>query len=335
MSQEHFRSRRTRKQMGKLARLSVLAVLLTACAQPGSAQSVRELHRTFAVALAEPVSLQLELSEGVLQIAYSRDGQVSIAAIVQVPAGMNLGEEFLDTRLIIEEVGNRIKIRSRSHAEGPQDGIKISYRVDVPYRTEVHSFLGRGKQSFTGITGPVRAESNTGDIKASYVSNGVVAHAGSGDLDFQVIGERIEAKTGGGNIACIRAAKGVSAETGDGDISLMVVGSSTATVKHGTGRIDVGGVRGTLAASTDGGDLHVKAVPHEDWELNSARGNIRIELPPAAKFEVDATTDSGSFLINRDDIENANVDSRHFSQKANGGGKRIAIHTGSGRIVIT
>ena len=34
-----------------------------------------------------------------------------------------------------------------------------------------------------------------------------------------------------------------SAETGDGDVTLIVVGPSTATVKKGSGRIDVGAAR--------------------------------------------------------------------------------------------
>ena len=45
----------------------------------------------------------------------------------------------------------------------------------------------------------------------------------------------------------------------------MVVGPSKATVKKGTGRIEVGAARGGFMGSTAGGDLHVKAAPHDDW----------------------------------------------------------------------
>jgi len=313
--------------------LGVLAILLAVCAQPAVAQSVRELHRTFTVSLAAPVDLKVDLSQGDLQIAYSREGQVSISAVVQIPAGMTVPEDFLDTQVTIETVGNHLEIRDQLRA-GPNE-IKIAYTIDVPYRTEVHSTLDRGKQTITGITGPVKADSHKGNINVSYVSGSVAAQTGSGDMDFQVIGDRVEAKTGSGNISCSRSAKGISAETEDGDISLMVVGPSTASVRHGSGRIDAGGVRGTLLASTDAGDLHVKAVPHDDWQLTSAAGNVRIELPPAAKFEVDATTISGEVLINRDDLEKTNAAAGHFDQKANGGGKRVQIHTDRGKIVIT
>src|SRR5262249_38797165 len=100
------------------------------------------------------------------------------------------------------------------------------------------------------------------------------------------------------------------------------------------GRVDAGGVRGTLVASTDAGDLHVKAVPHDDWHLSSVSGTIRVELPPAAGFEVDANTISGEVSIGRDDLDKRTAGGRHFNQKANGGGKRIELRTEAGRIVI-
>jgi hypothetical protein len=112
------------------------------------------------------------------------------------------------------------------------------------------------------------------------------------------------------------------------------VGPSKANVKNGTGRIDLEGIRGSFTGSTARGDLHVKGVPHEDWQLNSAAGNIRIELPPAARFEVDATTNFGEVVNDRDDIASTNGEVRHLHRKVNGGGKLIEMHTDIGRIVI-
>ena len=127
--------------------------------------------------------------------------------------------------------------------------------------------------------GPVNTEVGGGDVDLSYVSLGVAAQALAGNLSFEVIGGRIEAHTGQGNIVCLRAPQGINAGTQDGDISLAVVGASNAVVKSGHGRIDVGGARGGLLASTSAGDLHVKAIPHEDWQLSSRSGTVRVELP--------------------------------------------------------
>src|SRR5262249_52325426 len=138
----------------------------------------------------------------------------------------------------------------------------ISYRIDVPYRTEVQSSLSSGKQTITGVMGPINALADRGDIRISYVAKAVSAETGKGSLFLEVIGERANVAARAGSISCLRIAQGVNAETGDGDISLTVVGPSEARVRQGAGRIDAGGVRGTLIASTDAGDLHVKGVPH-------------------------------------------------------------------------
>jgi len=316
------------------AQTLALAAALTTCAQLGFGQSVREYHRTLTVTSADPVTLDAHLIEGELQIAYGRDEQVSIMATARVPAGMKAGEESLAAPISVEQDGNHVQVRSPSGAGSAVDKIRIACRIDVPYRTEVHSVVDNGKQTITGIMGPVKTRTKKGDIKVSYISKGALAEADSGDLDLEVIGARVEARTGAGAISCIRALQGVDAETGDGDIVLMVVGPSKATVKKGTGRIEVGAARGGLVGSTDGGDLRVKATPHDDWRLSSVSGSIRVELPPAARFEVNATTNSGEVLINRDDIERPNASVRNLRQKVNGGGKRIEARTESGKIVI-
>lgn len=128
--------------------------------------------------------------------------------------------------------------------------------------------------------------------------------------------------------------QGVSAETGEGDITLMVVGPSTAIVKKGIGRIDVGGARDSFVGSTDGGNLHVKAIPHQDWQLSSASGDVRVELPPSAKFELEASTKPGELQFDRDDITRPDANALQLHRAVNGGGKRIAVHTESGRISI-
>ncbi len=149
-----------------------------------------------------------------------------------------------------------------------------------------------------------------------------------------IIGEHVEAKADSGNISCTRLPQGVSAETGDGDITLMVVGPSTAIVKKGNGRIDVGGARSSFVGSTDAGDLHVKAIPHDNWQLTSATGSVRLELPPPSRFELDASTETGKFQIDLDGIRVPDSDVHQVRQDVNGGGKRIQVHTESGTIMI-
>jgi putative adhesin len=275
----------------------------------------------------------VDVAEGELQVSYGRDGEVSIAALAKSSAQAGIPDSFLPALLSIEQSGNHITI----HASEPpphQERISILYRIDVPYRTKLTSKINSGKHVITGILGPVDAVTNKGEIKAAYISSELKARVGTGNLDLQVIGGHVDAVAGSGNISGMRLPQGISAETGEGDITLMVVGPSTAIVKKGTGRIEVGGARDTLAGSTDRGDLHVKAIPHQDWQLSSASGDVRVELPPSAKFELEASTNTGELQFDWDDIIRPDANALQLHQAINGGGKRIAVHTESGRISI-
>src|SRR5215831_3796433 len=59
-----------------------------------------------------------------------------------------------------------------------------------------------------------------------------------------------------------------------GIFSLAAVAASPAIVKSGKGRTDISGARRALLASTSGGDLCVKAVPHDYYQLSSRSGTI-------------------------------------------------------------
>ena len=301
-----------------------------------SAQTSTEFRRTLAVTPTEPLTLEVEISSGDLQILYGRDGEVSITGTAKASqdAAAHLDDNYFPQVLNLSQEGNHLTLRHAVNSAYPEKGIAVLYRIDVPYRTKVIARTTRGKQSITGLLGPVQATTEAGDIKAAYISLAMQAKVGRGNIDLQVIGERAEAKTGVGNISCERIPQGVTAETGDGDITLMVTGPSTAVVNKGTGRIDVGGARGSLTASTAEGDLHIKAIPHDDWKLTSSSGTIRLELPPQAKITLDASTSTGEFQLDRDDITKPQAEIRHIVQEVNGGGKRIEVITGSGKIVI-
>jgi DUF4097 and DUF4098 domain-containing protein YvlB len=312
------------------SRAMTLVALLASSLGVNASLVSREIHRTFAVSTAEPVSLLVELREGDLRIAYAREGEVSISAVPQDASNIDL--ESLATRVAITQAGNRVEIRERRGSDN--QSLKLTYTIDVPYRTEIRSSVQHGNQTMTGVMGPVSAKGGSGDIEVTYISLGVVASAQTGNVSCEVVGGRIEVRTGAGNIECRRALQGIDAETGSGDIALAVVGSSVAVVRGGVGRIDIAGARGALFASTSAGDVHVKAIPHDSWKLRSRSGAVRVTLPPALGFELDAVTASGEIMTSREDLANSNAGLRHLTAHANAGGKRVEVRTDIGNIVI-
>ncbi len=292
-----------------------------------------EFHRTLSVSNAEPVMLAIDISKGDIDIAYSRDGEVTITASAQSSDQNKIDETYFQIALGVTQVRNRISIQQTPNFIIPDDNLKLRYRIEVPYRTEITSSVKHGKQTVRGVTGPVDLKGN-GDVSVAYVSATVTVELERGNLDCQMIGDRVVARSSTGNISAERLPKGIHAETGDGDIKLMVIGPSEAKVHAGSGRIEVGGARDTLSAATDSGDIRVQAVPHADWNLNSNSGSIRLELPPRAAFDLQASSATGKLQFDRDDLPAVSPNARTLAQKVNGGGRKVAASTKSGAIWI-
>ena len=275
-------------------------------------------QRAFTTSINEPVILSVAVSGGSVTIGYSHDDEVDIYASGKDAGGKDLSAEFFKSKLLIEQKDNSVSIREVPGLGSMFGSLyNIDYRIDVPYRTEVDSTVsGTGNQTLEGVYGPAKLVSGAGDIDAKYVRFA-----------------RVDARTGKGNISCTRCFE-VDAETGDGNISLLENGNSKALVKSGRGRIEVAGARGAVDASTQAGTLQIKAVQSDDWQLASASGNIRIELPPQAKFEIEASSDSGEINIERDDVPKPEGEGHHLHEQVNGGGKHIFVHSVKGNISI-
>jgi DUF4097 and DUF4098 domain-containing protein YvlB len=269
-------------------------------------------ERVLDVGIENSIVLEVSLSKGDVYVSYNRDGQVSIEVVSKSTISKTAADEFLKDNLRIEQKENQVTVHVASTLPSPD----FLYRIGVPFRTKLISSVEVGNQKVLGIAGPADITSGVGDVDVN-----IVRFAG------------VKARTGKGKITCKRAIQ-VDAETQSGNITLIEDGASRAMVRTGLGRIEIGGARGTVEASTDGGEIHIKAVPVNDWQFTSVSGNIRIELPPKSQFDFDARTVSGQVSIEREGMQAPVDDPRHFQQKVDGGGKQIQAHTVGGNITI-
>jgi DUF4097 and DUF4098 domain-containing protein YvlB len=275
------------------------------------------VRRTLDVGLKDPVVLDLVVAAGNVRVAYSRDGELALSVSAHDVKGEEISEEFWGPGLTVEQDGPRIRIRTLPD-RFPRAAPKVSYQIDVPFRTEVKAaILGAGNLTVIGITGPATLETAEGNIEVAFVPR-----------------YRVEARTGKGNISCLRIREKVYAEAGSGNIVLMQDGPSRAVVKSGLGSIEAAGARGSLFASTDKGDVHVKAVLYDTWQLTSRTGNIRIEMPKETKFNLDADAVSGTISVERDDMQKPASEIHELHQQVNGGGTRVSVHSTAGYIFV-
>lgn len=98
--------------------------------------------------------------------------------------------------------------------------------------------------------------------------------------------------------------------------------------------IAIGGARGTVKASTDKGDIPVKAMNWDDWPLTSQSGNIRVEVPSDAEIRANLLTSSGVISVWRPDMNEPDEGAHGLLQSVNGGGKRIEARSDSGNISV-
>jgi DUF4097 and DUF4098 domain-containing protein YvlB len=273
-------------------------------------------RQTLVVGLKDPVVLDVAVERGDVRVTYSRDGEVGVGVSAHDGTGKDISDEFLRRGLTVKQDGSHIQVRSLTDLF-PGATPKIFYQIDVPSRTEMKaSIFGTGNLTVIGISGPAVLTTVEGNIEVA-----------------DVLRSRVEARTGKGKISCIKVRE-VDAETGSGNIVLMEDGPSRAVVKKGLGMIEAAGARGSLAVSTDRGDVHVKAVLHDTWQLTSVGGNIRIEMPPKTRFNLDADTVSGGISVEREDMQKPSSEVHEIHQQVNGGGSRVSAHTTAGNILI-
>jgi len=299
-----------------------VAAVVAISSHGGSALAVEKMpvfQRTVETGVKDPVSLSVAVAAGNVDISYSRDDQIAVYAFGKGATGENLPEDYFKTNLIIEQKDGVVSIRdSRLDVPSLLGSLSsVTYRIEVPYRTKVESTIsGTGNQTLIGVFGPATLITGVGDIDARYVRFAT-----------------LHASTGKGNINCIRDFQ-VDAQTDAGNITLMEDGDSKAVVKAGHGRIEVGGARGSVDASTQAGPLRIKALLSGDWQLKSDSGSIVVQLPPQAKFDIEASSDSGEIIANRDDMQTSEAEIHHLQKQVNGGGKHIVARSVKGSISI-
>jgi len=271
------------------------------------------VRQTLDVGLTDLVVLDVAVAAGDVRVAYSRDGELAVNVSAQDTNGKEISEQFWT----VEQDGPRIRIRSIP-GQFPGAGAKVSYQIDVPFRTEVNAAIrGAGNLTVIGITGPAALTTAEGNIEVTYVPR-----------------YRVEARTGKGKISCVRIRGEAYAETGSGNIVLMEDGPSQAVVKSGLGSIEAVGAQGSLFASTDKGGVHVKAALYGTWQLTSGAGDVRVEMPPKTKFNLDANAISGSISVERDDMQKPAGEIHQLQQQVNGGGTLVSVHSTAGHIFV-
>jgi DUF4097 and DUF4098 domain-containing protein YvlB len=233
----------------------------------------------------------------------------------------------------IKQTGNMITI-GRIEDRELRRNVSIDYELTVPSHTKLLTETGSGDQEITNVSGPLRAQTGSGNVVASGIGGDARLSTGSGDVKLDDVSGRLYAKTGSGNIVARNVKSGMDAETGSGDIEYDQTQGGDVAARTGSGNIRLRSVKGGLDASTGSGDVTVDGEVLGAWEVETGSGNINLRVPTQSNFDVKAWSSSGSVTIDHPVTMQGTMRRNRVEGKVGSGGALLSLHTGSGDINI-
>ncbi len=248
-------------------------------------------------------NVAVSTGSGYIHLRPGSDGQIHIAAHLKAGNGW-FGGSDVESR--IEQIvrdppilqnGNDITIGER-HSSDRYRNISIDYEVTLPQGSSIE------------------------------------ASTGSGDVELQDVGARFKGSSGSGSVRARNLHGPANLETGSGDIELNENAPGDVRAQTGSGSVRLNGISGGLKAGTGSGDIEVHGTPASDWKLDTGSGDVRLTLGPSARFNLSASTGSGSIRTEQPIAMQGELNHHHVTGSVNGGGPTVRISTGSGDVDI-
>lgn len=309
------------KTITELNTLILSTLLLFGLTATDALAADETFERSFPV--GEPLILDVDTGSGSIKIRSGPGDEVTIEGKIQVHRRFLWGKPGNADELIQEVKDNPpIEMDDGRLRVGPirdrtlRNRVSISYEIVAPVGTEVLAESGSGSISVSDIAAPVDVHTGSGSVKLKNINGSAKARTGSGSIRAEGVGGAFDGNTGSGSIYL--------EQTAPGDI----------VVSTGSGNSDLTGVTGSVHASAGSGRITVDGRQEGDWMLDTGSGSVRVSLPADAAFDLDAESNSGGIDIDHPLTVEGQISKKHVVGTVRGGGPRLEIETGSGRIRI-
>jgi DUF4097 and DUF4098 domain-containing protein YvlB len=276
---------------------------------------------------------------GDITVTAGSGDEVSIEAVKRTRGDRN---ELARVQITVEERGGRVDVQTdhgqnRRDRNDRGDHVSVDYTVSVPASASVdlHSISGTIKA--TGIHGPLRSETISGNVVITDAPKLEVAKTVSGDVSLTGItteGDLTASSVSGNVRAKGLKARGIDLGIISGDISVSDVTCDRLGVKSVSGSVEyAGGIArgGRYEINAHSGTVRLALANPAGFELNanSFSGSIRSELPLTIGGD-SARRDGGNSRGRRDSINN------HSMRATFGDGSAtLVVRTFSGDIIIS
>lgn len=207
---------------------------------------------------------------------------------------------------------------------------------------------GGGEIKVGTVNGVADISTGGGNVDVfSIISSADISTAG-GNISVGSIGGKAGISTGGGNINISEISGSADVSTGGGNVNIESA-KGKVEVSSGAGTLNLKNINGSLEASTGSGTITAYLQPDgkSSSELSTGMGSVILYVPENAKATIVATIPVMVWGGDKKDLENIKSDFEPttINRKGeprqivvtyvlNGGGSRIELSTGMGKIQI-
>jgi hypothetical protein len=273
-------------------RVLLITSLLAACSTPIAASGVADGPRSWRFATGPTPTVEVQNISGKVTVTAAAGTEVAVETVTRG------GTEADRARWVVEAQadGSSVRVRARCGQDG--QGCHSQAAVDITVWAPPAARLAvRGVSSdltLSGLTGALKAESTSGDVKIS----------GAGPVSVQTV---------------------------SGDVKLE--GAAAATIQSVSGDLALHGVQGESRLHTVSGDVGWDGAcgPGCRLDAETVSGDLHLRLTRASSFELDYRTRSGDLS---DGFGGSSPGREGAHGRVGKGEGTISVHTVSGDLTL-
>lgn len=321
--------------MARLVRVAVAAAVWTLLPSVVHAQQF-PFERSYAVEGSS--TLDVSTIRGKIDIVAGDPDRIIVSGTVTVRFGLDVpaNAESLARQVAdsppIERTASTVRLRPPSDAAARR-AVTVSYAIQVPPNTEVHSLSDSGATTVRGLAAPVTVRTQSGAIEASSLSGTVAITSGSGAVKVDSIAGPLAVRTGSSAFSGRALGSSLHIRTSSGDVDGVLTGTGDVDVETGSSTIRLEGLQGGLTARTQSGRISIQGVPRRPWTATTGSSGVGLTIGSDAAFSIDAASRSGSVTVEGAEVDGS-VTKRRITGSIGGGGPLVRVESGSGAITV-
>jgi hypothetical protein len=214
-------------------------------------------------------------------------------------------------------------------------GMGLHFEIQVPRSTRVDLQSSGGGIRVSDLQGAARLRSSGGAVGAFDLVGAVDASSSGGGVEVRRVQGDLRLGSSGGRVTAEQITGDVSAESSGGGVEVSAVTGDVDASSSGGG-VHLDGIGGRVTAESSGGPVTAVLAPDNTagGSLSSSGGGVRVDVDPAARLTIDASSSGGSVVCDLPVTVQGKVSRGSLHGKLNGGGAPLHVRSSGGGIRI-